>query len=186
MGSAMLNAEDLPHYTYDDYVEWEGSWELISGIPYAMVPAPAKKHQRMNLKIAAQLDSLLEDCEKCTTYLPIDWQIDEFTVVQPDVLVVCGDNPDETKLSITPVLVFEIISPSTDRKDRVIKYKLYEEAGVKYYCIVDPEIKSAEIFELGRREKENKYREKGEFRDGKISFDLETCIISFDFNKILK
>jgi hypothetical protein len=35
----------LPHYTYDDYVHWEGKWELIDGIPYAMSPAPVPKHQ---------------------------------------------------------------------------------------------------------------------------------------------
>jgi len=26
----------LPHYTYSDYENWEGQWELIDGIPYAM------------------------------------------------------------------------------------------------------------------------------------------------------
>ena len=186
MGLTMLKKEDLPQYTYDDYIGWEGRWELIAGIPYAMVPAPAKKHQRINLKIAAQLDSLLENCELCVTYLPIDWQIDENTVVQPDVLIVCGDNLDETKLSITPVLVFEILSPSTDRKDRIIKYRLYENAGVKYYCIVEPETKSADIFELKPGDKQKKYREIGEFREGKINFDLGNCTIAFDFSKIFR
>lgn len=182
----MLKMEDLPHYTYDDYVKWEGRWELISGIPYAMVPAPAKKHQRINLKVASQLDSLLEECENCVTYLPIDWQIDEFTVVQPDVLVVCGDNPEETRLSSTPVLVFEILSPSTDRKDRIVKYRLYENAGVKYYCIIDPEIKSVEVFEIRRGDEKKKYEEKGEFREGEITFDLGNYIITFDFSNIFK
>ncbi|MCK4762049.1 MAG: Uma2 family endonuclease [Candidatus Aminicenantes bacterium] len=186
MGLAMLKMEDFPHYTYDDYLEWEGRWELISGIPYAMVPAPAKKHQRVSLKIASQLDSLLDHCEKCVTYLPIDWQIDEFTVVQPDVLVVCGDNLDETKLSITPVLVFEILSPSTHRKDRVVKYRLYENAGVKYYCIVDPETRSADVFQLKSGDKEKKYREEGDFREGKMVFDLGSCSTAFDFGKIFE
>ena len=40
MSTAALKVEDLPHYTYDDYVQWEGRWELIKGIPFAMVPAP--------------------------------------------------------------------------------------------------------------------------------------------------
>ena len=30
--------EYLPHYTYEDYCMWEGNWELIDGIPYAMSP----------------------------------------------------------------------------------------------------------------------------------------------------
>lgn len=31
----------LPHYTYSDYCNWEGRWELIEWIPYAMSPAPS-------------------------------------------------------------------------------------------------------------------------------------------------
>jgi hypothetical protein len=34
----------LPEYTYDDYKKWEGNWELIEGIPYAMSPPPKRKH----------------------------------------------------------------------------------------------------------------------------------------------
>jgi hypothetical protein len=37
----------LPHYTYADYVQWEGQWELIDDIPYAMSPSPVPKHQRI-------------------------------------------------------------------------------------------------------------------------------------------
>ena len=37
--------EDLPHYSYDDYKIWEGDWELIRGIPYAMAPAASWWHQ---------------------------------------------------------------------------------------------------------------------------------------------
>jgi hypothetical protein len=33
----------LPHYTYEEYWLWEGRWELIVGIPYAMIPAPMDK-----------------------------------------------------------------------------------------------------------------------------------------------
>ncbi|WP_301924323.1 hypothetical protein [Ferruginibacter sp.] len=30
----------LPHYTYEDHCQWEGRWEIIEGIPFAMSPAP--------------------------------------------------------------------------------------------------------------------------------------------------
>jgi hypothetical protein len=39
----------LPHYTYSDYEQWEGQWELIDGIPYAMSPLPVPKHQKIHL-----------------------------------------------------------------------------------------------------------------------------------------
>jgi len=35
--------EDV-NYTYDDYKQWQGDWELIAGIPLAMSPAPTRKH----------------------------------------------------------------------------------------------------------------------------------------------
>jgi hypothetical protein len=37
--------EDLLHYNYDDFKQWEGDWELIRGIPYAMMPAATWQHQ---------------------------------------------------------------------------------------------------------------------------------------------
>lgn len=86
------------------------------------------------------------------------------------------------KLLITPVLVFEIVSPSTARKDKVLKYQLYEKAGVKYYCIVDPETRSAEVFTLGNNDQ--RYRGIGEFQEGKITVDLGKCSIDIDFSKI--
>jgi Uma2 family endonuclease len=182
MGLAALKIEDLPHYTYDDYAQWEGRWEVINGIPYAMTPAPAMKHQRLSMKIAFQLDNLLENCGNCRTYQAIDWQITEDTVVQPDVLVVCGEYTEREKLLIPPVMVVEILSPSTSRKDKIIKYQLYENAGVKYYCLVDPETNSAVVFELNIK----KFREMKmtPFKDDNVTFDFDTCIIAFDFGKV--
>jgi Uma2 family endonuclease len=182
MSAVALRVEDLPHYIYDDYARWEGKWEIIEGIPYAMTPAPNIKHQDISGNIFWQLKALLGNCSKCKALLPVDWQIAEDTVVQPDVLVVCGENIDGVKLEKTPVLVFEVLSPSTSRKDRGIKYQLYENAGVKYYCIVDPDTDSAEIYVLQKE----KYREAKEFDEGRIFFDLGPCQIQFDFKEIFE
>lgn len=37
-----------PQFTYDDYLLWEGRWELIDGMPYPMSPAPGPYHQTIN------------------------------------------------------------------------------------------------------------------------------------------
>lgn len=180
MGLTALKQEDLPHYNYDDYSQWEGKWEIINGIPYAMVPAPSIKHQDLCVEIVFHLKSILKNCGRCKVLLPVDWQITDDTVVQPDVLVVCADQLEDVKLTTTPVLVFEVLSPSTNQKDRVLKYRLYEEAGVKYYCIVDPVNYSAEVFELG----DNKYRDAGGFKEGKMVLHLGPCSIYLDFGEI--
>lgn len=182
MALVTLKMEELPHYTYDDYVQWEGQWELLKGMPYAMVPAPTLKHQDLSLNIAVQLKHLLAVCEKCHVYEAVDWQIEDDTVPRPDVLVVCGKNPDDKKLLITPVVVFEILSPSTEQKDKVLKYKLYQAVGVKYYCIVDPKTRSAEVFLL----KNSRFEKAEDYNNGKIVFDLGPCSMAFDFGEIFK
>ncbi|MCU0289941.1 MAG: Uma2 family endonuclease [Acidobacteria bacterium] len=145
-----------------------------------MTPSPAKKHQRINRKIIWQLSELLKDCSKCEVFMPIDWQITEDTTVQPDALVVCGENLDGKKLENIPVIIFEILSESNAKKDRILKYHLYEAAGVKYYCIIDPEACSADVFLL----QPDKYRPVDEFKNGRIRFDLGPIEIEFDFNWI--
>lgn len=137
-----------PHYTYDDYCQWEGKWELIEGMPYAMSPAPIPLHQSVNANLCFAFDKVLKkNCKKCKAYLPIDWKITEETIVQPDVLIVC--NTIEKKfLDFPPALVIEVLSPSTAAKDRNLKMEIYQSQKVKYYLIADPQFKKLEIYQL--------------------------------------
>lgn len=45
----------LPHYSYDDYCNWEGRWELIEGLPFAMSPTPSPRHQWVVANIIYEL-----------------------------------------------------------------------------------------------------------------------------------
>lgn len=137
-----------PQFTYEDYCQWEGRWELIDGMPYAMSPAPVPFHQEINLILLSLFFSALKKhCNSCKVYMPVDWKINEKTVVQPDLLVVCKEIKNNY-LDFPPVLIIEILSPSTAYKDRHEKFELYEEQGVKYYLIVDLRFKKIEIYEL--------------------------------------
>ena len=51
MGAVKL----LPYYTYKDYCNWEGRWELINGIPFAMSPAPIPRQQWLLANIITEL-----------------------------------------------------------------------------------------------------------------------------------
>lgn len=44
----------LPNYTYKDYCLWEGRWELIEGIPYAMSLAHTPRHQWIVVNIVSE------------------------------------------------------------------------------------------------------------------------------------
>ncbi|MEA1955497.1 MAG: Uma2 family endonuclease, partial [Campylobacterota bacterium] len=143
-----LRIEDLPLYTYDDYKIWEGEWELIYGIAYAMSPAPMIKHQDISNKIGRLLGNSLENCKHCTALLPVDWRIANDTVVQPDNLVICHEPKHEAYLVKSPKIIFEILSKSTASKDKGLKYNLYEKEGVDYYIIVDPIQEVAKVYFL--------------------------------------
>ncbi|WP_456379496.1 Uma2 family endonuclease [Thiolapillus sp.] len=171
--------QDLPHYTYEDYVQWEGRWELIDGIPYAMTPAPSIEHQAISNNISWLLKDLLAECEECRALLPVDWKIDEDTVVQPDNLVICHHEAG-AYLSKAPVLIFEILAKSTASKDKNSKFNLYEKEGVRHYVIVDPGEQLAKVYSL----REGKYIKVVDATDERCDFDLGKCRINFDFSKI--
>ena len=79
----------LPYYTYEDYVHWEGKWELIEGLPYSMSPAPVPKHQIISASLIAFFHTELRKCNECFVTTPIDFKISEDTILQPDILIVC-------------------------------------------------------------------------------------------------
>ncbi len=135
-----------PYYTYEDYCQWEGNWELIEGMPYAMCPAPVPAHQSVSVLLNFEFVKALKKCKNCKLFQPLDWKIKEDTIVQPDLLIVC-DKIEKKFLDFPPVLVVEILSPSTASKDRGEKMELYQSQKVKYYLIVDPQFKKLEIYE---------------------------------------
>lgn len=84
----------LPHYTYNDYLHWEGKWEIIEGILYAMSPTPVPNHQRVSAKLSAEFINQLRQCQKYQVYQPIDYIIADDIILQPDLLIVCGDQKE--------------------------------------------------------------------------------------------
>ena len=143
----------LPYYTYKDYCNWEGRWELIGGIPFAMSPAPSPRHQWLMANIISELRNAIKKakCKHCKVYDFIDVKIEEDTVLQPDCSIVC--KPITKKFLDFPAsLVVEILSPATALKDRHTKFPLYEKFGIKYYIIVDEDKELVEIYVLNGKQ----------------------------------
>lgn len=172
-----LTRKILPNYTYDEYCHWKGNWEVIDGLPYAMTPAPHPKHQRIAARINTILsNSLQNDKCSCAVYHPIDIKIDDYNVVQPDVLIVC-DHIEKPYLDFPPALVVEILSPSTRDKDLFTKKELYAGFGIKYYLIIDPDDSSLQIYLL----------KGGDYQKVEPPYPLEiddSCVIKPDFTGI--
>jgi Uma2 family endonuclease len=126
-----------------------------------MTPAPARKHQAINVRLLAQFYTFLKghDCEVYTAPFDVrlpsgDGDEQTFTVVQPDISIICDKSKlDDRGCVGAPDLIVEILSPATSKKDAKDKFYLYEENGVKEYWMVDPDTKLLDIFVLGNDKK---------------------------------
>lgn len=138
-----------PRYTAIEYRSWEGDWELWDGVAINMSPSPSFEHQSAATRLAARFLLQLENCRRCecTVVSELDWQISPYTVVRPDVSVLCEGHPGQF-ISYAPAVIAEILSPSTESKDRTAKRDLYEQQGVRFYLLIDPRKKSAEVLML--------------------------------------
>ncbi|MEA3523724.1 MAG: Uma2 family endonuclease [Campylobacterota bacterium] len=175
---SVLKIEDLPSYTYDDYKNWEKEWEIIYGIAYAMSPAPMIKHQNISSKISWELQNIFNNCKKCQVLMPVDWKISDDTIVQPDNSVICHAPTHEAYITKAPEIIFEILSKSTAKKDKELKYRLYEQEGVSYYIIVDPDEEIAKVYVL----KDGRYIKVCDASDEVVTFSIEKCQEKLDFN----
>lgn len=182
-GTYKVSAEDT-RYTIDDYyaLPEDRRVELIDGVIYDMT-APSGIHQQ----ILGDLHILFRECADrhgmpCEVLLsPFDVRLDKdnYTMVQPDLLVVCGeyDAAHEIRFEGAPDLVVEILSPSTRSKDQLLKLIKYERAGVREYWIVDPKYRTVMVH----------YFEDEEYTPRKYEFDSQIpvsisggkCIIDF-------
>lgn len=143
-------------YTLADVLTWDEQEraELIDGTAVMMAP-PSRVHQEIAAALLAQLYNYLEG-KRCKVY-PAPFAVRLFekagdrpeavdTLVEPDLSVVCdADKLDDMGCRGAPDLIIEILSPSTQRHDRLTKYNLYERAGVREYWIVDPESKTVQV-----------------------------------------
>ena len=142
--------EDLPHYSYEDYKLWEGDWELIRGIPYAMAPAASWWHQGFGSRFVTLFQNALDKTKlacDCIVLFECDWIVNNDTVVRPDVMIVC-DKIEGNYPTKPPVLILETLSPQSILKDRNTKFNLYQAYGVKYYLMANTERKQIEVFIL--------------------------------------
>ena len=146
-------------YSYADLLAWDDDtrYELYDGRPVALA-SPSDVHQSILGELYLQLGNYLKG-KKCKAYFsPFDVRIfeeegdsldDVDTVLQPDLLVVCDQNKvDRHGVHGAPDLVVEVLSPGTAQYDRLIKFNLYQRAGVREYWIVDPEARMVSVYTL--------------------------------------
>ena len=138
-------------YSYADYLTWADNKrrELFDGIAKLM-SAPNIIHSGITAGLLGRIWPFVKKRKgKCRVFhSPVDVRLPKngeaaddkiYTVVQPDICVVCDPlKIDEKGVIGAPDLVVEVLSPSNTKLMMSTKFNLYEEAGVKEYWVVYP------------------------------------------------
>ncbi|MGN6435229.1 MAG: Uma2 family endonuclease [Agriterribacter sp.] len=102
----------------------------------------------------------------------------------PDISIICGDidtSKEDKDSIIHPVMIFEILSPSTRDYDRGSKFTFYRAiATLKEYILVDSDSISVEVFRLN----ENKFWQLEEYNQMNQSLQLQTLGFSIPISEI--
>ena len=140
-------------WIYEDYLQLpdDGNrYEIIEGVLY-VTNAPNSDHQFTVTEVAAELRNFVK-AHKLGQVLvaPFEVHLTHRTrPVQPDVLFVRRERWPKDRVSYfsgAPDLIVEVISPSSVRTDRVIKFTAYELAGVSEYWLVNPHTRTVEVY----------------------------------------
>jgi len=124
--------------------------ELIHG-EIVVSPTPVLPHQRNVFSVAKYIEKVAGSGE--VVIAPIDVYLDDENVLQPDVLWISGIESKckpgkDGYLHGAPDLVVEIFSPSTAKRDKTMKFDLYEKYGVREYWMLDPIADYIEVWGL--------------------------------------
>jgi Uma2 family endonuclease len=129
----------------DAFVDWateqpRGKFELVDGEIVAMAPERAE-HADAKFDLAVALrENIKKNRLSCRVYVDsLSVRINEHTVYQPDILVNCGDRvPRDSIWATNPVIVVEVVSPSSKLKDTSTKLADYfRVSSIQHYLVVD-------------------------------------------------
>ncbi len=143
--------------TLDEFLSWDDGtdarYELFDGFPVAMAP-PAEAHRILAMRLGSRIDAALQNRRPCNAQIDAGVlrpdRSDSYYVA--DLAVTCHPNEPGRQAVIDPILIVEILSPSTERHDRRVKLPVYRQIeSVSEILLIDADSHHAE---LHRRENE--------------------------------
>ena len=140
--TGLLTIADL-----DDFPENDGHrYELIDGELFVSA-SPYLRHQWLQSNLL-QLFFATMPKDLAVLAAPVGVEMGIDTHLEPDLLVVRRTALDPKKLREHPLLVIEILSPSSRGYDSIRKRDAYQRMGIPSYWIADPEAPSLTVLEL--------------------------------------
>jgi Uma2 family endonuclease len=137
-----LEYDDLAHLPEDG-----NTYEILEGELY-VTPSPSPIHQRVGKRLQRQLEAYFEVNGRGEVFdAPLDVILTTRDVVEPDLIVVA--NPAQVSgraIEGAPLLLVEILSPSSIERDRIVKAARYAALGVPHYWIVDLDARAIECY----------------------------------------
>lgn len=151
-----MNALTQPKLSLEAYLAWENEQpekhEFHRGEVFAMVGA-RRVHGRVVSNLNWRLSAALEGspCQAFGETMKV--QIGDDTVLYPDVFVTCAKVDLATDLIFrSPTVIFEVLSPTTQRYDRSQKFALYRRIeALREYILVDPDTRRVEAFRINEQ-----------------------------------
>jgi len=135
---------------YQAFPEEGTRYEILDG-KLAVTPTPFILHQRVSRNLELLLYNHISAYNLGEVLnAPVTVVLDEHTILEPDLVFVSTERAHligEKAIAGAPDLVIEILSPSTARRDRTVKLRLYGRFGVPHYWIVDPSARELFAFE---------------------------------------
>ena len=130
--------------------------EILGGV-VTTLPAPLPRHSKAQGALRRFLGGPFDDDDGFGgpggwwIFIEVDIELAAHDVVRPDLAGFRRERlprPDQRPIATVPDWVCEVISPTTEARDRVAKLTLYAQHGVRHYWLVDPEARTVEALEL--------------------------------------
>lgn len=148
-----MNHPSPQRLTVEEFIVWamaqpRGRYELEDGRIIEMSPERVG-HIKAKLRVIKALEASIlkspHDLFALTDGATV--RINPFTAYEPDALVYRGPELPDSAIEVpNPVLVVEVLSPSTSRRDTVEKAENYfKVASVEAYLVVDPGTRSVQV-----------------------------------------
>ena len=141
-------------YTVDDILALPNGQraELIDGQIYDMV-TPTKTHQDilgyLFFSVQSHIMNNKGSCQAMLAPFSIFLNNDDRNYVEPDLSVICNPSIlDEKGCHGAPDWIIEIVSPSSERMDYVVKTFKYRTAGVREYWVIDKTLQKVTVFDF--------------------------------------